>query len=36
MMHAGMGGDHEFWVPVKTNDRANPEQRLIVRSHWGP
>ncbi len=35
-MHAGMGGYHEFWVPVKSNDRANREQRLIVRSHWGP
>jgi hypothetical protein len=36
MMHAGMGGYHEFWVPVKTTDRANPEQTFIVRSHWGP
>jgi len=36
MMHAGMGGYHEFWVPVRTNDRANPDQRLVVRSTWGP
>ena len=36
MMHAGMGGYHEFWVPVRTNDRTTPELRLIVRSSWGP
>lgn len=35
-MHPGMGGYHEFWVPVSTNDPANREQRLIVRSSWGP
>ncbi len=35
-MHAGMGGYHEFWVPLRTNDPANPEQRLVVRSTWGP
>lgn len=35
-MPAGMGGYHEFWVPVRTNDPAQPEQRLIVRSDWGP
>jgi hypothetical protein len=36
MMHAGMGGYHEFWVPITTNDPVNPEQRLVVRSNWGP
>jgi hypothetical protein len=35
-MPAGMGGYHEFWVPLRTNDRGNPEQMLIVRSDWGP
>jgi hypothetical protein len=31
-----MGGYHEFWVPLRTNDPANPERWLIVRSNWGP
>lgn len=35
-MHPGMGGYHEFWVPVRTTDPATPEQRLTVRSNWGP
>ncbi len=35
-MHPGMGGYHEFWVPLRTNDPAAPEQRLIIRSTWGP
>ena len=35
-MHAGMGGPHEFLVPLQTNDPAAPERRLIVRSDWGP
>lgn len=35
-MHPGMGGYHEFWVPVRTNDPAAREQRLVVRSTWGP
>ena len=35
-MHPGMGGYHEFWVPVRTNDPAAPEQWLVVRSTWGP
>lgn len=35
-MHEGMGGPHEFWVPVRTNDPAAPEKRLIVLSDWGP
>lgn len=36
MMHEGMGGPHEFRVPVETNDPANPERTLVVRSTWGP
>lgn len=35
-MHAGMGGAHEFLVPLRTNDPAAPERPLIVRSSWGP
>ncbi len=35
-MHAGMGGAHEFQAPLRTNDPAAPERRLIVRSYWGP
>jgi hypothetical protein len=31
-----MGGPHEFLVPLRTNDPATPERRLIVRSDWGP
>jgi hypothetical protein len=34
-MHAGMGGPHEFRVPVDTNDPAAPQQVLVVRSNWG-
>ncbi|HLC40950.1 MAG TPA: hypothetical protein VJO34_04910 [Methylomirabilota bacterium] len=35
-MHAGMGGAHEFLVPLRTNDPITPERQLIVRSNWGP
>lgn len=34
-MHVGMGGRHEFQVPVETNDPASPRV-LTVRSDWGP
>jgi hypothetical protein len=33
-MSAGMGGPHEFVVPLRTNDPGTPEQRLVVRSNW--
>jgi hypothetical protein len=33
-MHEGMGGPHEFVVPLRTNDAARPEQRLTVKSDW--
>lgn len=35
-MTEGMGGPHEFVVPLRTNDAATPERRLVVRSDWGP
>ena len=35
-MHAGMGGPHEFQVPLATNDPVTPERVLTVRSSWGP
>jgi hypothetical protein len=35
-MHPGMGGYHEFWVTVTTNDPTSPERRLVVLSNWGP
>lgn len=35
-MHAGMGGPHEFVVPLRTNDPAAPERQLVVRSLWVP
>jgi len=35
-MHEGMEGQHQFDVHVKTNDPANPETVLIVRSNWVP
>lgn len=35
-MHAGMGGYHEFRVPVRTTDLVRPELTLVVRSTWGP
>ena len=33
-MHEGMGGDHEFHIPLETNDPTQPEQTLIVTSNW--
>jgi hypothetical protein len=33
-MSEGMGGPHEFVVPVRTNDPETPERTLIVRSDW--
>lgn len=35
-MHEGMGGPHEFVVPLRTNDPTAPERPLTVRSYWGP
>jgi len=35
-MHEGMGGPHEFVVPLRTNDPMTPERRLVVLSNWGP
>jgi hypothetical protein len=35
-MHVGMGGAHDFLVPLRTNDPAAPERALRVRSYWGP
>jgi hypothetical protein len=35
-MHEGMGGPHLFEIPLRTNDPAAPERRLIVRSNWVP
>jgi len=35
-MPEGMGGPHEFWVRLRTNDPAQPEQILIAKSDWGP
>jgi hypothetical protein len=35
-MQAGMGGPHEFVVPVRTNDPASPVRRLVVYSNWVP
>lgn len=32
-MHEGMGGPHEFLVPLETNAG---QRRLLVRSDWGP
>ena len=35
-MHAGMGGPHEFRVPLRSNDATAPVRVLIVRSTWSP
>jgi hypothetical protein len=35
-MHEGMGGAHEFVVPLPTNDPTAADRRLVVRSYWGP
>jgi len=34
MMHAGMGGRHNFRVHVFSNDPSQPEQTLTVLSDW--
>jgi hypothetical protein len=36
MMHEGMDGPHDFRVHVVTNDPANPEQQVAIRSNWVP
>ena len=33
-MHEGMEGLHDFRVHVKTNDSAEPEMILAVKSNW--
>jgi len=35
-MHQGMGGPHEFVIPLRSNDPAAPERHLVVRSFLGP
>lgn len=36
MMHAGMGGMHNFAVHLKTNDPQNPDLVVNVLSNWVP
>jgi hypothetical protein len=35
-MPAGMGGQHEFHVILRTNDPLEPEKILVAKSNWGP
>jgi hypothetical protein len=34
MMHAGMDGQHEFRVHLRTNDPAKPDKQLTILSNW--
>jgi hypothetical protein len=36
MMHAGMDGQHNFAVHLKTNDPKTPDLVMNVISDWGP
>ena len=36
VMHTGMGGPHQFRVHLRTNDPAQPEKLLVVKSNWVP
>jgi hypothetical protein len=36
MMHAGMDGQHEFRVHLRTNDPAEPDKQLTILSNWVP
>jgi hypothetical protein len=36
MMHAGMGGPHDFRVRLLSNDAEQSEQELKVLSNWVP
>jgi hypothetical protein len=33
-MHDGMEGQHEFRVHLRTNDPAQPDKQLTIRSNW--
>jgi hypothetical protein len=33
-MHPGMGGPHRFDIHLRTNDPAQPEKVLVVKSIW--
>jgi hypothetical protein len=33
-MHEGMEGQHEFRVHLRTNDPAQPDRQLTIRSNW--
>ncbi len=35
-MHAGMDGQHEFRVHLRTNDPAEPDKQLTILSNWVP
>jgi hypothetical protein len=36
VMHAGMGGQHDFRVHLRSNDPRQPEVVLKVLSNWVP
>jgi hypothetical protein len=35
-MHAGMDGQHEFRVHLRTNDPVEPDKQLTILSNWVP
>ncbi len=36
MMHADMGGLHDFRVHIPTNDPSQPDLTVTVLSNWVP
>lgn len=35
-MHAGMEGQHEFRIHLRTNDSTTPDKQLTILSNWVP
>lgn len=35
-MHAGMEGQHEFRIHLRTNDPNTPDKPLTILSNWVP
>jgi hypothetical protein len=36
MMHAGMEGDHQFRVHIRSNDPVEPDKQVVISSNWIP
>jgi hypothetical protein len=36
MMHAGMDGQHEFRLHLRSTDPVEPDKQVVIRSNWVP